>query len=91
MHLDGISWCCGNLPAYEMKQHNGFHLDASYGCLLHEVLILTALDYGKQWVLAAVINILSIIGLLMLVFLMVWIIASSWIKAVVRKIMSIAS
>ena len=52
-----ICGCCDNLPA------NGFHLDAFYGVyfiLYHEVLILTALDYGKQWVLAAVVNVLSI-------------------------------
>ena len=79
---------------YKVKGHNTMDsiwmlLMGGYFISYHEVLILTALDYGKQWVLAAVINVLSIVCLLiMLVFLMVWIIASSWIKAVVRKIMS---
>ena len=79
---------------YKVKGHNTMDsiwmlLMGGYFISYHEVLILTALGYGKQWVLAAVINVLSIVCLLiMLVFLMVWIIASSWIKAVVRKIMS---
>ena len=77
---------------YKVKSHNTMDsvlmlLMGIYFITYHEVIVLTSLDYGHQWVVAAAISYLSTITLIAIFFsLILWKLLGSVIQDMVRKL-----